>query len=96
MIFYAPKFIKQCAETVGTATIRRRRLPVEMAVLTVICMSFYREEPLWSIVGKLGLALLGKKDLVAPSAVVQARQRLGADAVKKVFEQSQKMWNKDV
>jgi len=43
--FLCPEFIKQCAETVGTATIRRRRLPVEMAVWTVICMSFYREEP---------------------------------------------------
>lgn len=50
---------------------------------------------LWSIVSKLGLALPGKKELVAPSAVVQARQRLGADAVKKVFNQSQKLWNQD-
>ncbi|WP_448570092.1 transposase domain-containing protein, partial [Thalassotalea ganghwensis] len=69
--------------------------PVEMAVWTVICMSLYREDPLWSIVSKLGLALPGKKELVAPSAVVQARQRLGADAVKEVFHQSQKMWNAD-
>jgi len=93
--FLCPEFIKQCAETAGIATIRRRRLPVEMAVWTVICMSLYREDPLWSIVSKLGLALPGKKELVAPSAVVQARQRLGADAVKEVFNQSQAMWNKD-
>jgi len=93
--FLCPEFIKQCAETAGVATIRKRRLPVEMAVWTVICMSFYREDPLWSIVSKLGLALPGKKELVAPSAVVQARQRLGADAVKQVFEQNQQMWNAD-
>ncbi|WP_077340384.1 IS4 family transposase [Pseudocolwellia agarivorans] len=93
--FLCPEFIKQCAETAGVATIRKRRLPVEMAVWTVICMSFYREDPLWSIVSKLGLALPGKKELVAPSAVVQARQRLGSSAVKEVFERSQKMWNAD-
>ena len=93
--FLCPEFIKQCAETAGVATIRKRRLPVEMAVWTVICMSLYREDPLWSIVSKLGLALPGKKELVAPSAVVQARQRLGADAVKAVFQQSQQMWNAD-
>lgn len=92
--FLCPEFIKQCAETAGIATIRRRRLPVEMAVWTVICMSLYREDPLWSIVSKLGLALPGKKELVAPSAVVQARQRLGAGAVKEIFNQSQIMWNK--
>lgn len=60
--FLCPDFIKQCAETAGVATIRRRRLPVEMAVWTVICMSLYREDPLWSIVSKLGLALPGKKN----------------------------------
>ncbi len=87
--FLCPDFINQCAEIAGVATIRRRRLPVEMAVWTVICMSFYREDPLWDIVSKLGLALPGKKALVAPSAVAQARQRLRADAVKQVFEQSQ-------
>ena len=38
--------------------------------------------------------LPGKKTLVAPSAVVQARQRLGVDAVKEVYHQSQKMWHK--
>ncbi len=62
-----------------------------MAVWIVICMSFYREDPLWSIVSKLGLALLGKKELVAPCAIVQARQRFGANAIKQVFEQSQQM-----
>lgn len=51
-----------------------------MAVWRAICMSFYREDPLWSIVSKLGLALPGKKELVAPSAVVKAMQRLGAYA----------------
>ena len=33
----------------------------------------------------MDIMLPGKKPLVAPSALVQARQRLGAEAVKQVF-----------
>lgn len=89
-----PDFINQCLETSGVATIRKRRIPLDMAVWTVIAMSMYRQDPVWSIVSKAQLMLPGKKPLVAPSAVVQARQRLGADSVKEVFHQSQKMWHK--
>lgn len=86
-------FINQCLETSGVATVRKRRIPLDMAVWAVIAMSMYRQEPVWSIVSKAQLMLPGKKALVAPSAVVQARQRLGADAVREVFHQSQKMWH---
>lgn len=88
-------FISQCLETSGVATIRKRRLPLEQAVWAVIAMSMYRQEPIWSIVSKAQLMLPGKKPLVAPSAVVQARQRLGVEAVKEVFSQSQQVWNRD-
>lgn len=90
-----PDFISQCLETSGVATIRKRRLPLEQAVWAVIAMAMYRQEPVWSIVGKAQLMLPGKKPLVAPSAVVQARQRLGVDAVKEIFSQSQRVWNQD-
>ena len=88
-----PNFINQCLEATGVATVRKRRIPLDMAVWTVIAMSLYRQEPVWSIVSKAQLMLPGKKPLVAPSAVVQARQRLGADAVKEVFHRSQQMWH---
>lgn len=88
-----PDFINQCLEATGVATVRKRRIPLDMAVWTVIAMSLYRQEPVWSIVSKAQLMLPGKKPLVAPSAVVQARQRLGADAVKEVFHRSQQMWH---
>lgn len=88
-----PDFINQCLENSGVATIRKRRIPLDMAVWTVIAMSLYRQEPVWSIVSKAQLMLPGKKALVAPSAVVQARQRLGSEAVKEVFHQSQKLWH---
>ena len=88
-----PDFINQCLESSGVATIRKRRIPLDMAVWAVIAMSLYRQEPLWSIVSKAQLMLPGKKSLVAPSAIVQARQRLGDKAVQEVFHQSQKLWN---
>lgn len=34
----------------------------------------------------------GKRPFVAPSAVVQARQRLGSDVEKSIFEQTQQLW----
>ena len=64
-------------------------------IWAVLGMSLYRQESVWRIVSKLQLMLPGKQELVAPSAVVQARQRLGAQAVKQVFEQSQQRWNAD-
>lgn len=88
-------FINQCLETSGVATVRKRRIPLDMAVWSVIAMSLYRQEPLWSIVSKAQLVLPGKRALVAPSAIVQARQRLGEQAVKEVFVQSQKLWNEE-
>lgn len=91
-----PNFINQCLEATGVATVRKRRIPLDMAVWTVIAMSLYRQEPVWSIVSKAQLMLPGKKPLVAPSAVVQARQRLGADAVKEVFHRSQQMWHQQI
>lgn len=91
----SPDFLAQCFAKAGVATIRRRRLPLDMAIWVVLGMSLYRHEPVWSIVSKLQLMLPSKHTLVAPSAVVQARQRLGAEAVKQVFEQSQQRWNAD-
>ncbi|ANP63586.1 IS4 family transposase [Vibrio diabolicus] len=91
----SPDFINQCLETTGVATIRKRRIPLDMAVWSVIAMSLYRQEPLWSIVSKAQLMLPGRKSLVAPSAIVQARQRLGDEAVKQVFHQSQRLWNQE-
>ena len=50
-----PDFINQCLEATGVATVRKRRIPLDMAVWTVIAMSLYRQEPVWSIVSKAQL-----------------------------------------
>lgn len=88
-----PEFINQCLEEAGIATIRKRRLPLDMMVWVVLGMAFYRDESIWDITSNMQLMLPGKRPLVAPSALVQARQRLGSDAVKQVFTSTAKVWN---
>ncbi|MEZ9711162.1 IS4 family transposase, partial [Vibrio breoganii] len=85
--------IAQCLEDTGITTIRRRRLPMEMMVWSVVGMSLYRHLSMEKVVSKLDILLPGKRPFVAPSAVIQARQRLGSDVMKSVFTQTQKLWN---
>ncbi len=48
-------------------------------------MALYRQESVWNIATQMDIMLPDKKALVAPSALVQARQRLGEAAVREVF-----------
>ena len=56
-------------------------------------MSMFRHLPMSDIVNQLDIMLPGKRPFVAPSAVVQARQRLGSEVVKRIFEQTQQLWH---
>ena len=89
----SPELIAQCMEDTGGTTIRRRRLPMELMVWSVVGMSLYRHLSMEKVVSKLDILLPGKRPFVAPSAVIQARQRLGSDVMKSVFTQTQKLWN---
>lgn len=89
----SPELISQCLENTGITTVRRRRLPMEMMVWSVVGMSLYRHLSMEKVVSKLDILLPGKKPFVAPSAVIQARQRLGSDVMKSVFTQTQKIWH---
>lgn len=80
--------IKQGFEQAGIATVRKRRLPLEAVLWSVIGMALFRKESVWNIATKLDIMLPGKNQLVAPSAMVQARQRLGDESVKQVFNKS--------
>ncbi|QKV87391.1 IS4 family transposase [Pantoea ananatis] len=88
-----PALISRCLEEAGTVTLRKRRPTTDMMVWCLIGMALERKEPLHAIVNRLDILLPGNRPFVAPSAVVQARQRLGDDAVRRVFEQSSELWN---
>lgn len=81
-----PHILEQAFEYAGVATVRRRRLPLEAVMWSVIGMSLFRNETVWDIANRLDISLPGKNKLVAPSALVQGRQRLGYEAVQKTFQ----------
>ena len=89
----SPELIDTCLEEAGVATLRKRRLPLDMVVWAIVGMALFRHIPMGQIVNHLDIMLPGKRPFVAPSAVVQARQRLGVEPVKRVFEQTQALWH---
>jgi len=80
-----PELLQQAYALSGVATVRRRRLPLDSVVFTIVGMSLFRSDPVWDIANKLDISLPGKSRFVAPSAVVQARQRLGEEAVGRLY-----------
>lgn len=89
----SPELIAQCLEQTGTVTVRKRRLSMDMMLWSVVGMALFRHLPMAQIVNQLDIVLPGNRPFVAPSAVVQARQRLGEDAVRQVFERTQAVWH---
>jgi hypothetical protein len=80
-----PEWILQALQATGTATVRSRRLPAEQVVWLVIGMALFRNQSIQDIVNKLDLALPGISLTVAPSSVVEARARLGAEPMEWLF-----------
>jgi len=88
-----PQWIEQALGACGKASIRRRKLPAEHAVWLVIGLSLYRQLPMWQVVQQLSLSL-DDKPLPAPSASVQARQRLGCQPLEQLFELLARAWSR--
>ena len=62
----SPELIKQCLKESGVATIRKRRLPMEMMVWSVLGMSLYRHLSMDKVVSQLDILLPGKKPFCCP------------------------------
>lgn len=87
------EWIEQALSATGTATLRKRRLPVEQVPWLVIGMALYRDRPITDIVNKLDLAMPSPlSPTVAPSAVVQARDRLGEAPMAWLFAKTADQW----
>ena len=88
-----PLWIEEALVATGTATMRRRRLPAEQVVWLVLGMALMRDRPIVEVVRKLDLALPAKDSLtVAPSAVAQARSRVGAEPLEWLFVRTSSEW----
>ena len=71
----SPQLIQQGFEQAGVATIRKRRLPLETVLWSIIGMSLYHQKSVWVIATQMDIMLPDKKPLVAPSALVKARKK---------------------
>lgn len=88
-----PEWIAEALEATGTATIRRRRLPAEQVIWLVLGMGIYRNKPITEIVAELDLALPGRRGpRTASSSVSQARERLGDEPIRWLFERCAEVW----
>jgi hypothetical protein len=89
-----PDWIDAALAATGTFTLRRRRLPAEQVIWLVLGMALMRDRPLHDVVSKLDLALPGGggKTSLATSTITQARQRLGPEPLKWLFERCSEAW----
>ncbi len=87
-----PGWIEEALAATGTSTMRRRRLPSEQVIWVVLGMGLFRDRPIEDVVSKLDLALPGRSPTVARSSVSQARERLGSEPVKWLFERCASVW----
>ena len=88
-----PEWIEEALAATGTATIRRRRLPAEQVIWLVIGMCLFRDQSMRELVSMLDLALPGSRGVrVAPSSIVQARERLGDEPLRWLFERTASAW----
>ena len=86
------EWVEQALQATGTATIRRRRLPAEQVVWLVIGMALFRNRSIHDIVAKLDLVLPGPSPTVVPSAVADARARLGSEPMEWLFTRCADAW----
>jgi hypothetical protein len=89
-----PEWIEDALIATGTASVRRRRLPADQVLWLVIGMALMRNESIERVAALLSLALPSTTGrLVAPSALAQARQRLGDEPVEYIFSATGAEWS---
>jgi hypothetical protein len=88
-----PTWISAALEATGTATLRRRRLPAEMVIWLMIGIALIRNRRISEVVSCLDLALpVPSGRTVAPASIPPARERLGAEPIKWLFEHTGAVW----
>lgn len=88
-----PTWIEEALAATGTATVRRRRLPADQVIWVVLGMGMFRDRPIEDVVSKLDLALPGDGSTIARSSVSQARERVGSEPIRWLFERCASVWS---
>ena len=88
-------WIERALRATGKASVRRRKIPAEYVVWTVIGMGLLRDRSIEEVVRHLDLVLPesdGERQAVSGGAVVQARDRLGSQPLAWLFEHTAEVW----
>ncbi|WP_429072546.1 IS4 family transposase, partial [Aeromonas veronii] len=88
-----PELITTLLGEEGVATLRRRRMPMERLVWAIIGMAIFRHVPMTQLVNQLDILLPGDRPFVAPSAFLQARQKLGDKSIERLFHETASRWH---
>jgi hypothetical protein len=79
----------------GVATLRKRKLPADQVIWLVIGMALYRDRPIDDVVRALDLVLpgdSGQTRSVTKGAIPQARDRVGAEPLRELFQCTAQSW----
>lgn len=89
-----PVWVEEAVVATGFASLRRRRLPADQVVWLVVGMALMRNESIERVSTLLNVALPAGTGLkpVAPSALTQARQRLGDEPMEYLFNTTASHW----
>lgn len=89
------QWIDDALRATGKASIRRRKLPAQIAIWLVIAMCIFRDRSIAEVVSHLSLVLpqFGeRRGSVASSAISKCRNRLGPEPLKVLFERISRSW----
>lgn len=88
------EWLNTAAELSSQVTIRRRRLPSEQVMWLVLGMAFFRNKPIAEVARSLNISAdgLANEQMLAKSALTQARQRLGSEPMQWLFQHSGQHW----
>ncbi|MGK5080588.1 IS4 family transposase, partial [Janthinobacterium sp. HLX7-2] len=88
------EWIEQAVQRTDATSIRHRRLPAEQVVWLMVALALYRHKSISEVLDDLGLALPDSQTpFISKSAAAQARQRLGSDPLKWLFDHSAQHWS---
>lgn len=89
------EWIDSALATQGVATVRNRKLPAEQVVWLAVGMALYRDRPIPEIVHRMDLVLPdanGRRQTVSEGAITPARDRVGAEPLRALFETTARHW----
>lgn len=87
------EWIEEAVQRTDATSIRHRRLPAEQVVWLMVALALYRHQSISEVLDTLGLAVPNERaPFVSKSAAAQARQRLGSDPLKWLFDHSAQHW----